>query len=264
MTLPGAPEHGERFSAGAARYAEARPDYPAGLIGDLVRTILAGPPGLVIDVGSGTGIFTRQLRAALPADVDLVGIEPSAAMRAQATARPTQPSIAFKAGAAEALPVEDRAARAVTAATAAHWFERTRFYAEAARVLAGDGLLAIVEYIRDETAPAPAVATAFLGRHGSPRGNSRPNYQAELSCLSAFANVSEASERVVLSLEPSAFTELVLSSSYARGALDTLGEDEARRILLAEARDLIGRDGLVPYPYVFRCFTARRRDWGDI
>jgi hypothetical protein len=39
-----------------------------------------------VDVGAGTGIFTRQLRAALPDKIRIVGIEPSPAMRAQTVA----------------------------------------------------------------------------------------------------------------------------------------------------------------------------------
>src|SRR5262249_21789515 len=106
----------------------------------------AAPAGSVFDVGCGTGIFTRLLAAELPGAFSVTGVEPGADMRATAAARAGDSArLRFIAGKAEALPIEPKSAVLVTAATAAHWFDRPRFYAEVARVLAPSGALAIVQ-----------------------------------------------------------------------------------------------------------------------
>src|SRR5690606_27588177 len=82
----------------------------------------------VMDIGSGPGTFVRQLSGRLPAGTALIGVEPSSAMREQAMALTDNPDISFRDGVAENIPVRDRGARAIVAATAAHWFDRTLFY----------------------------------------------------------------------------------------------------------------------------------------
>jgi trans-aconitate methyltransferase len=76
----------QRYDRLARQCSQYRPRYPDRLISHLAAIIVEAPASdLVVDVGSGTGIFTRQLRAALPDDIS-VGIEPSPSMRSQAVA----------------------------------------------------------------------------------------------------------------------------------------------------------------------------------
>jgi ubiquinone/menaquinone biosynthesis C-methylase UbiE len=125
-------------------YDRARPDYPPAAL-----AMLSVQPGaLVADAGADTGIFSRQLAHALP-DVRVVGVEPGADMRRAAEAASHQlPNLSFVAGAAEALPFPDGSLALVTAATAAHWFDRPLFYGEAFRCLREGGYLAIVQNVR--------------------------------------------------------------------------------------------------------------------
>jgi ubiquinone/menaquinone biosynthesis C-methylase UbiE len=127
----------QRYDRLAEQYSQYRPRYPDRLISHLAAIIVEAPASdLVVDFGAGTGIFTRQLRAALPDDIRIVGIEPSLSMRAQAVAETADDTgLAFGDGVAEHMPFIGDAARAVVAATAAHWFDRPAFYAEARRVL---------------------------------------------------------------------------------------------------------------------------------
>jgi hypothetical protein len=78
-----------RHERSAGSYAQYRPSYPDQLIGHLTGLIAAVPAGMGtvldrLDIGAGTGIFSRQLRDALPASTRLIAVEPGAAMRAQA------------------------------------------------------------------------------------------------------------------------------------------------------------------------------------
>jgi predicted O-methyltransferase YrrM len=75
----------QRYEALAEQYSQYRPRYPDQLISHLAALIAKSPgANLVVDVGAGTGIFTRQLRAALPDEIRIVGIEPGPSMRARA------------------------------------------------------------------------------------------------------------------------------------------------------------------------------------
>jgi ubiquinone/menaquinone biosynthesis C-methylase UbiE len=94
-------QEARRYDRLAGQDSQYRPRYPDRLISHLAA-IIAKTPGsdLVVDVGSGTGIFTRQLRAALPDEIRIVGIEPSPSMRAQAVAETADDTrLAFSRGA---------------------------------------------------------------------------------------------------------------------------------------------------------------------
>ena len=77
----------QRYDRLAEQYSQYRPRYPDQLISHLADMIAEAPASdLVVDVGAGTGISTRQLRAALPDDIGIVGIEPSLSLPYQGTA----------------------------------------------------------------------------------------------------------------------------------------------------------------------------------
>lgn len=212
----------------------------------------------IFDVGSGTGIFTRQIAALLPSDAPIVGVETAAAMRAEAAATTHMPNILWRDGAAEALPCADQSARAILAATAAHWFDRPRFYAEAARALAPGGLLGIVEYVRDPTNAAARAIIDFLDRFGEARAYARPEYEAELASLPEFESSAPIVQAATLRLSPDDYAGLALSSSHARKAVETLGRAGASA-LLRDAGEQIALGGLVQMGYVFQAFLAHRR-----
>jgi hypothetical protein len=116
------------------------------------------------------------------------------------------------------------------------------------------GILAIVEYVRDdERSPAAAAVVEFLAQYGGQRAYERPDYTAELSPAAGFRDFGHLIERVTLRLSPEAFTGLALSSSHARAAIDALGEMEAKQTLLRMVAPLITGDGRVPYGMCFTC-----------
>ncbi len=254
--------HRERFQDSSARYAQFRPHYPDKLVQALAARIVAvqAPSTLpVLDIGSGTGIFTRQLAAYLPEETPLIGVEPASAMREQAVARTILKSVTYQDGTAEALPIENGAARAVLAATAAHWFERPAFYREARRALRTGGLLVIVEYVRDEKASAAArEVAAFLERHGERRAYTRPDYIAELTALEGFFRVEAVQQPVTLLLNATEFAGLALSSSHARQAIEKFGAAEADTMIRTIGAALANEDGKIPFGYLFQAFLAER------
>jgi SAM-dependent methyltransferase len=108
------------FEAAADAYDRARPEYPEEAV-DLVARVLELAPGRrLLELGAGTGKFSR-LAAARGATV--VATEPAEAMIRRAKA---VPGVLPVRAVAEALPVRPHAADAACAASAFHWFDGRR------------------------------------------------------------------------------------------------------------------------------------------
>jgi SAM-dependent methyltransferase len=150
----------DHFSAQAAVYAKARPHYPPGLFAELAR--LAPGRRLAWDCGTGNG----QAAVALAAHFgQVIGTEPSAAQLAEAMAHPH----VLYLRSAELLPgAPDGAVDLVTAAQAAHWFDRPAFFAEAKRVLRPGGVIALWTY--ELCAIAPEIDAAVHRFYRGPIG----------------------------------------------------------------------------------------------
>ena len=113
-----------------------------------VRTIsqlLPDHPVTGLDVGCGTGRYTRLLRALLPDGSRLAASDVSAAMLAQLKAgnRSHAPGVVPLLSTAEQLPFRDASLDLVTAFNCVHHFDLGRFLTAVARVLAPGGQLFI-------------------------------------------------------------------------------------------------------------------------
>jgi SAM-dependent methyltransferase len=136
------------FDTVGPEYERGRPDYPPEAVRYLAEVLGLGPDRTVVDLGSGTGKFTRALR---PLGAHLIAIEPSEGMRA--VFRSQLPDVEVRDGSAEAIPLPDGSADAVVVAQAFHWFRQPAALDEIARVLRPDGGLGLVWNRRDTTVP---------------------------------------------------------------------------------------------------------------
>lgn len=104
----------------AGDYTQARGLTENGLAGwrEAVRPYLAGLALPVVDVGSGAG----QFAALFPSwfGVQVVGVEPSAAMRAEAVANTSDARVTYLHGDAQHLPLADLSAGAAWISTVIH------------------------------------------------------------------------------------------------------------------------------------------------
>src|SRR5512132_3690247 len=108
------------FETSADAYERGRPEYPKAAIDLLVRDLALGPGARVLDLGAGTGKLARALAGR---GVRVVALDPADAMIRKLAGAP---DVAVARAVAEALPVRTGAFRAVTAASAFHWFDGTR------------------------------------------------------------------------------------------------------------------------------------------
>ena len=116
----------------AAGYASHRPSPPAALLDVLCVEAQAERPRLVVDFGSGTGLSTRAW--ADRAD-EVVGVEASPEMRAQAEAATPPGNVRFVQAYAQETGLPDGVADVVTCSQSFHWMEPEPTLAEAARIL---------------------------------------------------------------------------------------------------------------------------------
>ena len=128
----------DHFSPTAAAYASYRPHYPDALFAWLAST--APDRRRVWDCGTGSG----QAALGLAAHFDhVVATDPSTAQLAHAE---RGPRVSYMAMTAERPALASRSMTLVTVAQALHWFDRAAFFAEARRVLAPGGMLAVWSY----------------------------------------------------------------------------------------------------------------------
>jgi len=141
-----------RFSDRVENYVRHRPSYPPQVIDTLKQECGLKPAHVIADIASGTGIWTRVL---LENGNQVFGVEPNRDMRLAGERRLADFST-FRsvAGSAEATTLPDHSVDFVTAAQAAHWFDRELARREFVRVLKPGGWLVLLwnERRKDSTA----------------------------------------------------------------------------------------------------------------
>lgn len=132
----------ERFSSRVEHYVRFRPTYPKEVVGVLRNESGLRPEHLIADIASGTGLFTRLL---LENGNRVLGVEPNADMRAAGEQYLAKfPNFSSVVGTAEATTLPDRSLDFVTAAQAAHWFDRDKALVEFHRILKPGGYLVLL------------------------------------------------------------------------------------------------------------------------
>lgn len=131
-----------RFSDRVENYVRYRPGYPPQVL-ELLRTECGLEPDHVIaDIASGTGIFTKML---LENGNRVFAVEPNAEMReAGQNLLAAYDKLTSVAGTAEDTTLPSESVDFVTAAQAAHWFDRRRARAEFCRILKPGGRCVLI------------------------------------------------------------------------------------------------------------------------
>lgn len=131
-----------RFSDRVEAYTRFRPGYPPALVSTLLEKTGLVADAVVADVGSGTGIFTRQL---LDQGLRVSAVEPNVNMRLAAEAELSGYAKFDSVDAsAEHTGLADNSIDLVTAAQAFHWFNNAATKAEFERILKPGGKLALI------------------------------------------------------------------------------------------------------------------------
>jgi SAM-dependent methyltransferase len=249
----------ERFGSRVDDYRRWRPGYPPEVVPWLVKRcgLSIGDP--VADVGSGTGLFSREL---LAARLRVQAIEPNGPMRAAAEAEFAGDSNFLSVnGTAESTGLADASVSLVGAAQAFHWFDPVLTRREFARILKPRGHVALIWNVRRDDSLFLVGYEALLREHAPEYSRSGKPVQADERVVSAFfapGLFQQASFAYEQQFDRLGLRGRLLSSSYApmpgmpgheamMAALDCLFEEHQR-----QAR--------VTFGYVTRVFVGRLRD----
>jgi SAM-dependent methyltransferase len=222
------------FARSVEAYERGRPDYPPEAIAYLQRELELRAGRTVVDLAAGSGKLTRQLVAL---GCEVIAVEPVDEMRAAIGA-----GIRTLKGTAEAIPLPDASADAVTVAQAFHWFDGPKALAEIARVLRPGGALALVWNRRPvESSPLHAAISEII----NPYRDDAPAH-ATGAWRDAFASgeLTEWTHAWSQRMDADALADRVGSTSFV-AALD----DAERERVLARVRALAAA-GPVDLPYV--------------
>ena len=112
------------------------------------------PPGIVLDIGCGTGRLLRRIALRWPL-ARLTGVDPAEGMIEKA--RPLAPSVTFLVGSGEKIPLPDSSVDAAFSTVSFHhWADQAAGVREVARVLRPGGLFCLADI------SLPPVAAALI------------------------------------------------------------------------------------------------------
>jgi ubiquinone/menaquinone biosynthesis C-methylase UbiE len=110
----------------------------------------------ILDLGCGTGRFTEAL--AIRFDADVIGVDPSKKMLAQAQSKPSDARIRYEHGRGEAIPLSDNSVDLVFMSMIFHHFENPALAArECRRLLRDDGTAFLRAGTRERISSYPYV-----------------------------------------------------------------------------------------------------------
>jgi ubiquinone/menaquinone biosynthesis C-methylase UbiE len=234
------------FARSADAYDRARPDYPPPAIDWLAARMGLRAGRTVVDLAAGTGKLTRPLAAT---GAETIAIEPVAEMRARigpAAARALD-------GTAEAMPLADASADAVTVGQAFHWFDGEAALAEIHRVVRPGGALALVWNRRPLEHPVHAEIERIIAPyHGDEPRHRSGAWRRVFDATPLFGPLEERTFEHARPHDADALADRVGSTSFI-AALD----DAPRAEVIAAVRALAA-DGPVELPYVCEVFVCDR------
>ncbi len=154
-----------RFSNRVDDYVKYRPSYPKEIVEFMGEKLGLSKESTVIDIGSGTGIFSEIL---LRNGNRVYGVEPNAEMRAAAeTLLSKYPRFKSIDGTAEKTSLPDHVADFIIAAQAFHWFDQEKTKLEFKRILKPNGYVVLIWNIRKSGTPFQDDYEALIDRFGT-------------------------------------------------------------------------------------------------
>lgn len=226
------------FSRDTNRYHRSRPDYHPEVS---KRVAERYGKGTMIDLGAGTGIFTRQL---VDEGLEVIAVEPVIAMRT--TLSEAVPEADVRVGSAEKIPMGDSTVDTVVVAQAFHWFDAEPALDEIHRVLVPGGHLVTVWNVREDTAPWVADYNAIIERHAgnAPRYRSM-NWRKAIHNDKRFAPIDEWRIPNPLAMSVEGIVDRALSTSFIAAL-----PDEAMEKVADDLWDVLEPHGpTIEFPY---------------
>ncbi|UGY18439.1 class I SAM-dependent methyltransferase [Bradyrhizobium septentrionale] len=241
----------KNYRVAVAAYEAGRPSYPA----DIVAALPLQTAHCVVDLGAGTGKFTRLLLPHLSSTARLVAVEPVAEMSARLT---NEAGIEVINTRADAIDLATGSVDLVTCAQAFHWFDNEPSVAEIARLLRPGGTLALVWNNRDDRAPWVDALSVMIEGYAGDTPRQRSGRWRWILNDPRFVLEREIVQDHPHRMGRQGVYERVVSTSYVANLPD------AEKAVLREKTDVILREaGLgdadeVVFPYVTHLYLLKR------
>lgn len=235
---------GRSFGPHAASYDRGRPSYPAE-----AAAWLTGTDKIVLELGAGTGKFTRLLADlghgvyATDVDDDMLAV-----------LREALPDVPTACAPAEKVPLPDHCVEAVVSAQAFHWFDFDVALAEISRVLQPGGVLGLIWNERDERIPWVRRLGELIGSNDQLRDPGPLLIESGL-----FTDLETREFSHWQQLDRDGLVDLVMSRSNYTSAPESVRAAKLAEVKAFYAEFNRGVDGL-RLPYVARCFRVIARD----
>lgn len=245
------------FSTQAGTYTQGRPDYPDELSTWLRYTLGIDAQSAVVDLGAGTGKFTRLLK---PLTDHLTAVEPVQPMR-QEFAK-SLPDTTIVHGTAESLPLADASVDAVVCAQAFHWFANEAALAEIHRVLKPGGRLGLIWNVRDESVDWVADITRII----TPYEGDTPRFHTGNWRLPFNGRYFAQPEPTCFNYSHCGTAETVIMNRFLSVSFIAALPEADKAVVTGQLRELIqthpalrGRQ-TIEFPYQTQAYLCRRLD----
>jgi SAM-dependent methyltransferase len=244
------------YAVGADTYVKGRPEYPAGLL-DWLRTEAGiGDGTSVVDLGAGTGKFTRLLIAS---GASVIAVEPVPEMLERLES--SNPAAKGLLGTATHIPLPDASQDAVVCAQAFHWFASRDALTEIARVLKPGGRLALVWNLRDAQVPWVARMDAIVDRH---EGDVPRFYKGTWRDAFPHPSFTALKERQFANAHVGSADDVIVKRALSTSFISALPDDERQRVARS-LHDLIAAEpalqqAMVSVPYRTFAFCCTKRE----
>lgn len=262
------------FGAGTNElYDRARPSYQAPVLSYLRQIVRADPPITIVEIGAGTGIFTRALLAHpewSSSVKEIKAVEPSSGMREVFCASVQDERVSIADGTFESTGIEDGWADIIIIAQAFHWCpDFDRGSAEFARILKPNGIVTFVWNLEDRNgAQWVAQLRDRIERHeqGSPQfrlGLWRQTFDTD-----SYKKFFEPQEEKVWSYKLPVTLGIALDRASSKSYIAVLSEDEHAQVktdvktILERGEGMVWMDeskGIFEYPYQTLVVVARKK-----
>ncbi|MBO6935178.1 MAG: class I SAM-dependent methyltransferase [Deltaproteobacteria bacterium] len=233
----------ERFSRTVDDYRRYRPDYPEAVFAWIGQTAGLTDGSVVVDIGCGTGISTRQLAGR---GWRVIGVDPNAEMLEAAREDSEGVEVEYVRSDAETLALPLERCDAIVGGQAFHWFDLDRCLPRFRELLRGGTVVAFWN-LRDHADPLMDAYEALLKERcpeyvevgAEPRAN---------AVADRFVDAERAFFPHHQTLDRDAFFGRVWSSSYVRTGVaedQREGFDEALGALF----DQYAEEGAIRFTY---------------
>ena len=240
----------------AQTYERGRPEYPAEALDALISLGNLGPSTCVVDLGAGTGRFTKLLTSC---NAHLIAVEPVAGMRQKFTTQ--LPTIEILEGTAERIPLGDQVADVIVCAQAFHWFNGTVALPEIFRVLKLKGKLILIWNVRDLSDPLQAALSDIMNPHedGAPRYQTM-RWKAPFEHTTLFSPLEQLAFPTMQTGDVNMVVDRVASVSFIAALPDATKKDviEQTRQAALRCKKTTG-DENISLPYLTTIFWCERR-----